>query len=55
MLDRSNEIADRLGYFFGLSDNIPERKRRLFIGMHRSGIFLLVTDTLLSPLLRRIG
>ncbi len=51
MLQHGSDIADRLVYFFGLSDTIPERKRRLFLTMLALGIFLLIIDTALTPIL----
>ncbi len=51
MQQHSSEIADRLVYFFGLSETIPERKRRLFTGMLLLGIILLFGDLALTPFL----
>jgi diguanylate cyclase (GGDEF)-like protein len=51
MSERAHAIADRLVYFFGLTETIPERTRRLFIGMLVLCVILLVADALLSPLL----
>lgn len=49
MVARSKELADRLAYYFGLADTLPDRKRRLYIGMFVLGIVLLVVDTILTP------
>lgn len=45
MLARSNKLADRFAYYFGLAESLPESKRRLFIAMFLLGVVLLVTDT----------
>jgi len=51
MLQRGNDIADRLVSFFELSNTIPDLKRRLFISLGLLGIFILVLDSALASFL----
>jgi diguanylate cyclase (GGDEF)-like protein len=51
MLQRGKKFTDRLVDFFRLTDAIPERIRRVFIGMLSLGIVLLLIDAALTPFL----
>lgn len=51
MLPRGNNTADRLVSFFKLSNTIPETKRRVFLSVQLLAIAMLITSTILLPLL----
>lgn len=48
MQHRGNDTADRLISFFGLSNTIPETKRRVFLALTLTGTFLLIVSSVLT-------